>query len=361
MRTELDGQVQQEEKRIRVKIDDYKDSISAILGFCSLWFFDTTTGQNQPHIRVFQGRRLSLACTYNQSGDPQSQNNVCPDLGIVAREQNGILGEVKKNFPRNDDRRQRKIFDQLRSYDQELMGWPTHSGEIESHSLVLLVHQTTSRAAQDAYGRLAKEDALEFARPFSIVQFNRSDQSQSYFFFQAVQGVVDEIKDGIDLHNGTQVPMQALMEPHAKSKLYDAEPPLAYLSSLIWEHVIVDLASEEPKFARLRSNQKLEINVSIEDIVQKLHEGFSFSHWHKKFKDRQPQVPRKEWVQKACRFLVESKEARWVTENTELLVFYRKYNDIHKHFVALQAESEAGKRLHRMFPGFEAGHPDNND
>lgn len=262
------------------------------------------------------------------------------------------MGEVKKNFPRNDDLRERKIFKQLKSYDQELMGWPTHSGEIESHSLVLLVHQTTSRAAQDAYGRLAKEDALKFERPFSIVQFNRSEQKEAYFFFQAVQGVLDEIKDGRDLHNGIPVPMQALMEPHAKSKLYDAEPPLAYLASLIWEHVIVDLASEDPKFPRLRRNQKLEINVSIEYIVKKLHDRFSFSHWHKKFEDRQPQVPGREWVQKACCFLVQFKEARWVTENTELVVFYQKHPDIHKHFVRLEAEFEAGKRLQPMLPTF---------
>lgn len=66
MSTELDGQVQQEEKGILDKIDDYTDSIFAILGFCSLWFFDTTAAQNRPHIRVFQGRRLSSAHRYNQ-------------------------------------------------------------------------------------------------------------------------------------------------------------------------------------------------------------------------------------------------------------------------------------------------------
>ncbi|MFC1929297.1 hypothetical protein ACFLW6_00275 [Chloroflexota bacterium] len=35
------------EKAIRDQIDDYRDTIFAILGFCSLWFFDAKTRQNR--------------------------------------------------------------------------------------------------------------------------------------------------------------------------------------------------------------------------------------------------------------------------------------------------------------------------
>jgi len=55
---------------------------------------------------------------------------------------------------------------------------------------------------------------------------------------------------------------------------------------------------------------------------------------------------------KNCRSWV--KEARWATDNTELIVFYRKYGDVLAHFVHLLAESEAKDVLQPKIPGFEA-------
>jgi len=351
---ELSNQLTEWERGILDRVDDYRDTIFAILGFCSLWFFDASTRERRSYIGVFQGRHLSPVCKKSSSLNTQPQKDVCPDLGVVIRAQTGIVGEVKKNFP-SDDRRARKIFDQLNSYDQELTGWPTDNGELQSHELALLVHQTTSWAARRFYSRGVGDGSIKFERPFSIFVFNRSDQRVPYFFFQAVEGEICAIEADLDPYQGVPVPMQALMDLHSRSKLYDGEPPLPYLLDLIWEHVVIPLASENTRFARLRSNQKLEVDVFVDDIVEKLHEGFSFSHWHTQYPDRQPLIPRKEWVLKACRFLVQSKEARWVTEDAELRVFYRKYQDVLGHFVRLQAESEAEKDLQPMFPMFEEG------
>ena len=60
--------------------------------------------------------------------------------------------------------------------------------------LYVLVHQTTSRVAQDFYTKDVKEGGLRFDRPFSIVQFNRSDQRVPYFFFQLVEGKMIKLR-----------------------------------------------------------------------------------------------------------------------------------------------------------------------
>lgn len=353
MLSDLDKQINGQDKRIQAQIDDYRDTIFSILGFCSLWFFDAATNQNRTYVKVFQGRHLSPVDKDSQITHEQHKKDVCPDLGIVIRDQVGILGEVKKNFPKGHDERGKEIFAQLKAYDQELIGWPTNNERLQSHELVLLVHQTTSRAAQDFYTKDVKEGDLRFDRPFSIVQFNRSDQRVPYFFFQLVEGKIDKIEGSVDLYHGIQVPMKNLLALYSVIKLYDAKPPLAYLLNLIWDHVLTPLASEDPKFERLRINQKLEITVVVEDIIKRLHEGFSFFRWHTQYPNRQPQVPHKEWVQEACQFLVEVKEARWAKDNTELIVFYRKYADVLAHFVHLLAESETKDVLQPKIPGFE--------
>jgi len=45
---ELEEQIKTCEKLIRDRLDDYYDTVYAILGFCSLWFFDTATQENRP-------------------------------------------------------------------------------------------------------------------------------------------------------------------------------------------------------------------------------------------------------------------------------------------------------------------------
>lgn len=340
--TELDNQIVECEKKIRDRIDDYFDTVLAILGFCSLWLFDKTTQKNRPEIKTFQGRVFN---SLNNNNTSNFSNEVCPDLGIVISEDSGILGEVKKNFPKDGEERRGKIFDQLKSYDQELEGWPTINGKLKSHNIVLLVHLTTSRRAQDYYAEKMKQGHLKFVRPFSICQFTRSDQRAFYFFFQVVNGNINNPQSNIDLYNGVQVPMDALSELYAKSKLYDAEPPLCYLLHLIWEHVVIPIASENENFGRLRKNSKLEIIVKVEDMVERLYEGFSFIHWHKYYPERQPQIPKKEWIQRACSFLVKVGKAKWILEGEELLIYFTKLEDIGSYFIQLEAESQARETL----------------
>jgi len=352
--TELEQKIAEQERKIRDDIDNYIDTVYSILGFSSFWFFDSTTGNYLTNVKVFQGRLLSPI----QKDENMSSigNDVTPDLGVVVEDDHrGILGEVKKNFPKDNTERAWKVFEQLQSYDQELIGWPTENEKLESHSIALLVHQTTSRAAQNFYLKDFKNKGASFKRPFSIFQFNRSDQRIPYFFFQLLEGTLGEIEPQVDTYNGVQVPMAALVKLYSESKLYDGNPPKAYLLYLIWEHVFTPEARKNPAFERLRKDRKLEITIKLEEIVNILHEGFSFHRWHEKYPNRQRQVPRREWVAKACEFLVEKQEGKWEVEQvgTEIVVYYRKYDDVLGHFIRLQAESEAQQLAKPKLPGFD--------
>ena len=298
---ELNRLTAEKEKKIKDRIDDYVDTVFAILGFCSLWSFDRETRSNRPEVRTFQGRHLSRAIS--EPGD-----DVTPDLGIAIGKQAGIIGEVKKNFPRDGNARKDDIFKQLKTYDQELTGWPTDDEKIAGHEIALLVHQTTYKSACDYYDQIKDDKGTKFARNFAIFLFNRSDQRVPYFFFQICNGKIEEILGNTDIYNGVQVPMTALLSMYSRSKLYDAEPPVPYLTDLIWESVIAQMASEDERYPRLRRNQKIEISISVTEIADKLSEEFSFAHWHTEYPSRQPKTPRIEWVRNACQFMVEAKK-----------------------------------------------------
>jgi hypothetical protein len=184
--------IEQLVKEIRIAIDDYNDTIHAIIGFVNLYLIDDTY-QQRPQVKGFQGRHLMPLSTEEQPIESKVDHHVSPDLGVVIEDKKGILGEVQKNFPKDDIERGIKVFIQLKGYDQELIGWPVASKKVESHEIVLLVHLTTSAYAKDFYQEKLPTRGIVFKHPFSIVEFGRFEQMEEFFLLRAVLGDPTEI------------------------------------------------------------------------------------------------------------------------------------------------------------------------
>jgi len=181
MEQTLGERIEQRAKEIVAAIDDYGETVNAIIGFVNLYLLDDKL-QQRTNVKGFQGRRLTPLSIGQQSKELDGQHYVTPDLGVVINDDKGILGEVQHNFPKSDAERKAKVFVQLQNYDQELIGWPVTSEKMNSHEIVLLVHQTTSAYAKEFYQEQATVAAIVFGRPFSIVEFGRFEQVQAYFF-----------------------------------------------------------------------------------------------------------------------------------------------------------------------------------
>lgn len=350
----LEERIQERVDRIKVEIDDYRDTVFAIIGFVNLYYLDEKTFKPRLDVKRFQGRKLTSIIT-DEANEEKKALDINPDFGIVMQGEKAILGEVKKNFPKDDKARARKIFEQLKNYDGTIVGWPGQDKEIKSHELALLVHLTTSPYAVEYYGDDLPKEGIVFEKPLSIIEFSRIEQMQHFFHYKVVLGNIVEIGEEKRLAYGIQVPMSALLKEYARTKIYDGIPPLPYLVNLIWFHVIIPAAAENPKFEALRKNQQLEVVIKISSIIEQLNEGFSFDHWHKDAKDRQISVPRFEWVMEACSFLVETGEAEWVKGNTdnELIVFFRKYEDPDQHFMESYATIQEKRGEKPILPGLE--------
>lgn len=351
---ELEERIQERINKIRIEIDDYKDTVFAIIGFVNLYYLDEKSYKPRPNVKRFQGRKLTSVIVDEAEGR-EKEIDISPDFGIVINNEKAIVGEVKKNFPKEDKERAKKIFEQLKNYDSNIKGWPGQTKEIESHELTLLVHLTTSPYAVEYYRNSLPEEGIEFERQLSIIEFTRIEQMQHFFHYKVVLGEVTEIGEDKKLVYGIQVPMSALLKEYARTKIYDGVPPLPYLVNLIWFHVITPLAAEDTKFESLRKNQNLEIAVGVDKIAEQLNEGFSFNHWHKYDRDRQTSVPRIEWVKEACNFLVQTEEAEWAkgSANDKLIVFYRKYEDTEQHFIESYVAIQEKKKETPILPGLE--------
>jgi len=318
-------------EEIHDKINNYEQTIHAIVGFMNFYRYDNERKELRNDVIPFQGRRFnpSQAKVSNEKGE--KVDYVTPDIGILLPSDQGVIGEVKKSFP-SDQQLWFKTFNQLMKYDDDLIGWPTDNERVDSHDIVLILHQSRGAGVAEFY-EIHKGKEITIKRPFSIVEFNRSDERKSYYFFKKTLGKLSEEVVDKRLKYGVQVPMEVFITTYSTIKLYDDEPPLPYLLEVIWTNVVLAKARESEKFLKLRKNQKMEVPLEVETIIEELHKDFSFRSFYDIDSERQPRIPKREWVKRACDKLVELNEAEWTDQPKTITVFFKLYDDVLVHFI----------------------------
>jgi hypothetical protein len=134
------------------------------------------------------------------------------------------------------------------------------------------------------------------------------------------------------------VPMAALLSQYSVVKLYDSEPPLPYFLHIIWQEVIAPKAYEKLAGGSLRRKQKVEVEITVEQLTQELRDKFSFKALFQREDARQPQIPEREWVYRACDALVSQELAEWADRKgkAHLTVFFQVIEgDLLSEFVSI--------------------------
>lgn len=86
------------QENFRNKIDDYEQTIHAIVGFINFYRYDDPTQKMKTNVLVFQGRRLEPSPQRATNSNGEAIRYVTPDLGVLLEIKNGVLGEVKEKF-----------------------------------------------------------------------------------------------------------------------------------------------------------------------------------------------------------------------------------------------------------------------
>jgi hypothetical protein len=333
------------EQELRNQIDSYNDSLFAILGFMNLYRFDDSTKRMRTDVLLFQGRRLSPQEDKTEQASQRNSEYVTPDIGILLGDATGVLGEVKASFPEN-----RELwlgdFEQLMKYDRSFEGWPkTHT--VKSHDIVLLLHYSRAVAVRKFY---ESKQEIKFVRRFCIIEFHRSSQAKEYFSLRIQSGTLSNRQVNGRLEEGIDIPMIVYLTQYSTCKIYDAEPPVPYLLDLIWTNVVTLKAAEDSRFASLRKNQKIEVEIAISEITERLYKQFSFFSLHGDEHERQPKSPRQAWVQRACDRLVVAGDAKWADGSRQQLTFkFVRKDDVLDYFIKLCAQDPPEEAQLQLF------------
>ena len=122
-------------KRIEEKVDDYNQTLEALVGFSHVLRWDDQKEDFKPNSYRFIARRMDTSEVIRIV----PKIVVTPDLVIQLDENYGIVSEVKKSFPR-DKELWIGNFNQIQKYDDDLKGWKTSTEKIKNIDIILLTH-----------------------------------------------------------------------------------------------------------------------------------------------------------------------------------------------------------------------------
>ncbi|OFX29994.1 MAG: hypothetical protein A2X08_13775 [Bacteroidetes bacterium GWA2_32_17] len=301
-------------QKIKEFNDNYSNTIQAIVGFMHIYKYEFKKEKNID-VKLFQGRK------FDKEND--KENFATPDIGILINEKSGVIGEVKNSFPK-DTSLWKEDFLQLLQYDDNLIGWPVKDEIIPLYDIVLLVQDSRSRDVKDYF--LSKKDELKFNHPFIIIEYGRSDEAKHYFRFRIEYGNLSEPIIHSKIYSGCPIAMEYLVVQYSKILIYDTPPHLSWMMFLIYS-CMIDKATEENKYHKINKKTKIELEISIDEVVERLHKTYSFCSFHKNHQERQPKLPKKDWVKQAILKLVFIGEVRWKDEQQENIIFLLQKHD----------------------------------
>jgi len=319
----------------RDRVNDYKQTVNAILAFAAFVVHD---GKSQrPNSEFGFGRRMTTS-PFN----PKSPSTeITPDLVVQKSEKYGVVAEAKKSLVQNQSNWAVHV-EQLRKYDDDLVGWWTEDKKITHSDAVMLIHQ--SRGRQFArFLQNQKDTVPDSVGPNTcVVEFNESEETVTYYFFRLEFGSIPDVELGQVLYDGVQVPLDKLRMSFPNIRYYDAEPPMPLLLTDLWTNVFSAM-KEFGKYDEKARATKIQISVS--DVTDELQRAFGSAALRRD--DRAGEFPKQKWVREAFERLVKYKLATPASgEDGKYIIYYKSFkDDVLDRFVKLEVEKIEGKEI----------------
>jgi len=281
-------------QRLKDESDNYEQTVLAIISFAHLLRYDDSKKEFLPDSLFFIGRKMDTSPNNRIS----PKKNVTPDLILQLNPNYGIVGEVKKSLPQNQEF-WKKYFKQLQKYDDDLKGWKTINETIKKIDLVFLTDYLLKSEVLEYIKQKTQSGEFKIDNNFCIVTFARLHQAHEKFTFENISGKFSDRGTNEILKIGAPRPMiiEELLEYNKDFtvKFYDSPPPLPYMMMILWDNIFSNVRTVEQYVdEKGKKQQKFEVNIDI--LTHELQEKFAHIDNHD---SRQKKVPERDWVKKA--------------------------------------------------------------
>jgi len=149
----------------------------------------------------------------------------------------GILGEIKSSLSHNELNVKNNVFEQLRKYDQDVIGWDSSDNLVENHDILHLIHMLDSDWYISVYNKYEGSE-IKLQKDYCIVEF--TDLTS----VKAGQGDIILVRYkygtlGCDslltkFKENLHIEIDSLSNNYERLKFTRKRPPLAYLMDKLW-------------------------------------------------------------------------------------------------------------------------------
>ena len=251
-------------KSIPDEVNDYSETVNALLGFAALVVYDRD--ERRPDTEFGFGRKMTTS-SQNRVG-PLSE--VTPDLVVQKSLQFGIVVEAKKSLPQDRSRWGRHV-ERLRKYDDNLKGWWTQDEIMSQYGTVMLIHQSRGRAFIRFLEDIRNEDADAVGSATSVVEFNRSDETTTFYFYRLEFGEINDDEINVKLDEGASAPIEEIRRSFPNIQYYDAKPPTVLLLTHLWTDMFPSFLEEAEYDEKFKAHKIL---VSLEEVTSELQAAY---------------------------------------------------------------------------------------
>jgi hypothetical protein len=224
---------------------------------------------------------------------PAEDGPLTPDFTALFDSQYGIIGEIKRTFP-TDDEAFRSELSQISRYDYDHTLLDGYDDRVcpDTCDIILLISGTDAPQIGTRLERIVDQDEeYTFDRNIVLIRYNRNteDVLTRYEFQQATEfsgefgdaalPTSDSLSNTIG-ETGDYGTMKVYPRYFARYKVQQPicndEPPATYLATILWNKIFPDYLTER-QYQRSRegnSQQVIDITLSIDDITDKFDTGY---------------------------------------------------------------------------------------
>jgi hypothetical protein len=275
-------------KKIKEHIEEYQTTVDALLCFVSLTSWDGD--QKKEGVSFSFGRRMTTSHTNCVSPDTEQT----PDLALQVSTEEAYIVEAKISLPK-DKKYWEGELQQLRKYDDNLLGWWSKDGILNSHDLVLLIDISRSHQFSQFVQEYGGESV--FVRPAAFIGFSRYQRVDENILFQLEWGKLSNSKLNRRVDDHIPIPLEKVIASFGSRKFYDAKPEPEYLMEIIWSHIFTDRKSRATYDDNLRS---WPFDIEIAELTTELQRSFG-NHRSSAREDAHPAIS---WVREAMDLFV---------------------------------------------------------
>jgi hypothetical protein len=308
----------------RDKVNDYRQTVNAILGFAALVVHDRKA--NRPNSCFGFGRRMTTS-----PHNPSPSSEIAPDLVVQKSNKYGIVAEAKKSLNQNQADWIDHI-EQLRKYDDDIDGWWTTDEKISQSDAIMLIHHSRSRAFV-GFMESRKNKIPDSVGPnTSVVEFSESPEGEVYYFYRLEYGNLNDTELNKALYNGVPVPLERVKKSFSNIQYYDSPPPLPLLLMRLWTDYFPSKLDEGEYDEKTKSTK---IKIAVSDATDELQKAFGSQALHKD--KRSSEFPAQKWIREAFDKLAEYKLAVRGSSNGEYITHFKWFRgDVLERFVKLE-------------------------